>query len=83
MTIDPLTVPFHVSPYYVDRQNPLAAYAHTNDPVIMSKGIDVCPHCKCELTIQKRCREHGEVIPMLSAVVNPSIYNQSTNPLKI
>lgn len=42
---------------------------------------DVCPHCKRELLIvliyrdgaiveQPRCRDHGDVPPMRSAVVN-------------
>ena len=43
---------------------------------------DVCPHCKRETEIYlvfcdghtietHRCRDHGDVVPMRSAIVNP------------
>lgn len=51
------------------------------DDVVHRPPVDVCPYCKRALkavrvtagdsvTDVQRCREHGTVIPMRSAVVN-------------
>ena len=60
----------------LERQQP--AY---RDPAHLTPR-DVCPHCKRETEIYlvfcdghtietHRCRDHGDVVPMRSAIVNP------------
>lgn len=51
-------------------------------------GLDVCPHCKCETDVYAvfcdghvfethRCREHGDVCPMRSHIVNSTCARRS------
>lgn len=74
MSPDPLTIPLRITPYYVERPNPRAAYIPPSIPPASTSAVEVCPHCKCALIAPAQCREHGSIVPMRSAVVNPSFY---------